>query len=81
MDKIRKIINEEIKKVINETNFLQPEEKLVELSEKNLEIAHKALNNLMMSLFVNSQSDFAKKVFNFVKQADDMILLARKELP
>ena len=65
---------------IDEGGFVMNDDELKSLAEKQLEIAHTALNHLMMPLYVNSQrSQFAKQVFDFVKQADDSILAARKD--
>ena len=77
---IRGLIKESIINMINEGNFFMDDTQLKELAQEKLEVAHTALNNLMMPLLVNSnRSEFAKKLFNQVKQADDAILFARKD--
>lgn len=78
-NELRKLIKESLVKMINEGDFFMDDNRLKELAQEKLEVAHTALNNLMMPLFVNSErSKFAKTLFNQVKQADDAILLARK---
>lgn len=77
---IRGLIKESIINMINEGDFFMNDDRLKELAQEKLEVAHTALNNLMMPLFVNSnRSEFAKNLFNQVKQADDAILFARKD--
>ena len=77
-NELRKLIKESLVKMINEGDFFMDDTKLKELAQEKLEVAHTALNNLMMPLFVNSErSKFAKTLFNQVKQADDAILFAR----
>jgi hypothetical protein len=77
---IRRLIKESIINMINEGDFFMDDARLKELAQEKLEVAHKALNNLMMPLLVNSnRSEFAKNLFNQVKQADDAILFARKD--
>ena len=77
---IRGLIKESIINMINEGDFFMNDDRLKELAQEKLEVAHTALNNLMMPLFVNSKrSEFAKNLFNQVKQADDAILFARKD--
>ena len=66
--------------MINEGSFFMDDAQLKELAQEKLQVAHTALNNLMMPLLVNSErSEFAKNLFNQVKQADDAILFARKD--
>ena len=78
-NELRKLIKEALVKMINEGDFFMDDTRLKELAQEKLEVAHTALNNLMMPLFVNSErSKFAKTLFNQVKQADDAILFARK---
>ena len=78
-NELRKLIKESLVKMINEGDFFMDDNRLKELAQEKLEVAHTALNNLMMPLFVNSErSKFAKTLFNQVKQADDAILFARK---
>ena len=77
---IKGLIKESIINMINEGDFFMDDTRLKELAQEKLDVAHTALNNLMMPLLVNSnRSEFAKNLFNQVKQADDAILLARKE--
>lgn len=77
---IRGLIKESIINMINEGDFFMDDTQLKELAEEKLEVAHRALNHLMMPLIVNSKrSEFAKNLFNSVKQADDTILFARKD--
>lgn len=77
---IRGLIKESIINMINEGDFFMDDTQLKELAEEKLEVAHRALNHLMMPLIVNSnRSEFAKNLFNSVKQADDTILFARKD--
>ena len=77
---IRGLIKESIINMINEGDFFMNDDRLKELAQEKLEVAHTALNNLMMPLLVNSnRSEFAKNLFNQVKQADDAILFARKD--
>lgn len=77
---IEKLVREELTNVINEGGFNMSDEELKQLAMEKLQVAHTALNNLMMPLLVNSQkSEFAKNLFNIVKQADDTILFARKD--
>lgn len=77
---IRGLIKETIINMINEGSFFMDDTQLKELAQEKLEVAHTALNNLMMPLFANSnRSEFAKNLFKNIKQADDAILLARKE--
>ena len=78
-NELRKLIKESLVKMINEGDLFMDDTRLKELAQEKLEVAHTALNNLMMPLFVNSErSKFAKTLFNQVKQADDAILFARK---
>lgn len=77
---IRGLIKETIINMINEGSFFMDDNQLKELAQQKLEVAHTALNNLMMPLFANSnRSEFAKNLFKNIKQADDAILLARKD--
>lgn len=77
---IRGLIKETIINMINEGSFFMDDTQLKELAQEKLEVAHTSLNNLMMPLFANSnRSEFAKNLFKNIKQADDAILLARKE--
>jgi len=77
---IRGLIKESIINMINEGDFFMDDARLKELAQEKLDVAHTALNNLMMPLLVNSnRSEFAKNLFNQVKQADDAILFARKD--
>lgn len=79
-NEIRGLIKESIINMINEGDFFMDDTRLKELAQEKLEVAHTALNNLMMPLFANSnRSEFAKNLFNQVKQADDAILFARKD--
>ena len=77
---IKGLIKESIIQVINEGSLFMDDNKLKELAQEKLQVAHIALNNLLMPLLVNSErSEFAKNLFNQVKQADDAILFARKD--
>ena len=79
-NELRKLIKESLVNMINEGSFFMDDTQLKQLAQEKLEVAHKALNNLMMPLLANSnRSEFAKNLFNQVKQADDAILLARKD--
>lgn len=79
-NELRKLIKESLVNMINEGGFFMDDNQLKELAQEKLEVAHKALNSLMMPLFANSnRSEFAKNLFKNIKQADDAILLARKE--
>ena len=79
-NEIRGLIKESIINMINEGDFFMDDARLKELAQEKLDVAHTALNNLMMPLLVNSnRSEFAKNLFNQVKQADDAILFARKD--
>ena len=79
-NELRKLIKESLIKMINEGDLFMDDTRLKELAQEKLEVAHTALNNLMMPLFVNSErSKFAKTLFNQVKQADDAILFARND--
>ena len=79
-NELRKMIKESLVNMINEGNFFMDDARLKELAQEKLDVAHTALNNLMMPLLVNSnRSEFAKNLFNQVKQADDAILFARKD--
>ena len=77
---LKKLINECVAKVINESGFQRSDEELKNETANALETAHKALNGILMTLYVNSQSSaFAQDLFNKVKEADDAILFARKD--
>lgn len=77
---LRGLIKESIINMINEGSFFMDDTQLKQLAQEKLEVAHTALNNLMMPLFANSnRSEFAKNLFKNIKQADDAILLARKD--
>ena len=77
-NELRKLIKESLIKMINEGDLFMDDTRLKELAQEKLEVAHTALNNLMMPVFFNSErSKFAKTLFNQVKQADDAILFAR----
>ena len=77
---LRGLIKESIINMINEGSFFMDDTQLKQLAQEKLEVAHNALNNLMMPLFANSnRSEFAKNLFKNIKQADDAILLARKD--
>ena len=77
---IKGLIKESIINMINEGDFFMDDTRLKGLAQEKLDVAHTALNNLMMPLLVNSnRSEFAKNLFNQVKQADDAILFARKD--
>lgn len=79
-NELRKLIKESLVNMINEGSFFMDDTQLKELAQEKLEVAHTALNNLMMPLFANSnRSEFAKNLFKNIKQADDAILLARKD--
>ncbi len=79
-NEIRGLIKESIINMINEGDFFMDDTRLKELAQEKLEVAHTALNNLMMPLFANSnRSEFAKNLFKNIKQADDAILFARKD--
>ena len=79
-NEIRGLIKESIINMINEGDFFMDDTRLKELAQEKLDVAHTALNNLMMPLLVNSnRSEFAKNLFNQVKQADEAILFARKD--
>ena len=79
-NELRKLIKESLVNMINEGGFFMDDNQLKEMAQEKLDVAHTALNNLMMPLLVNSnRSEFAKNLFNQVKQADDAILFARKD--
>lgn len=79
-NELKKLIKESLVKMINEGSFFMDDAQLKELAQEKLQVAHTALNSLLMPLFVNSErSEFAKNLFNQVKQADDAILFARKD--
>ena len=50
---IRGLIKESIINMINEGDFFMDDTQLKELAEEKLEVAHRALNHLMMPLIVN----------------------------
>ena len=78
-NKLKVLIKESLIKMINEGNFFMDDNQLKQEAQEKLQVAHKALNNLLLTLMANSdQSEFAKNLFNQVKQVDDAILLTRK---
>ena len=55
------------------------DDQLKQEAQEKLQVAHKTLNNLLLTLMANSdQSEFAQNLFNQVKQVDDAILSTRK---
>ena len=78
-NELKVLIKESLIKMINEGNFFMDDNQLKQEAQEKLQVAHKALNNLLLTLMANSdQSEFAKNLFNQVKQLDDAILLTRK---
>ena len=78
-NKLKVLIKESLIKMINEGNFFMDDDQLKQEAQEKLQVAHKTLNNLLLTLMANSdQSEFAKNLFNQVKQVDDAILLTRK---
>ena len=78
-NELKVLIKESLIKMINEGNFFMDDGQLKQEAQEKLQVAHKALNNLLLTLMANSdQSEFAKNLFNQVKQVDDAILLTRK---
>lgn len=78
-NELKVLIKESLIKMINEGNFFMDDDQLKQEAQEKLQVAHKALNNLLLTLMANSeQSEFAKNLFNQVKQVDDAILLTRK---
>lgn len=78
-NELKVLIKESLIKMINEGNFFMDDNQLKQEAQEKLQVAHKALNNLLLTLMANSeQSEFAKNLFNQVKQVDDAILLTRK---
>ena len=78
-NELKVLIKESLIKMINEGNFFMDDNQLKQEAREKLQVAHKALNNLLVTLMANSdQSEFAKNLFNQVKQVDDAILLTRK---
>lgn len=78
-NELKVLIKESLIKMINEGNFFMDDDQLKQEAQEKLQVAHKALNNLLVTLMANSdQSEFAKNLFNQVKQVDDAILLTRK---
>lgn len=78
-NKLKVLIKESLIKMINEGNFFMDDDQLKQEAQEKLQVAHKALNNLLLTLMANSdQSEFANNLFNQVKQVDDAILLTRK---
>lgn len=78
-NELKVLIKESLIKMINEGNFFMDDNQLKQEAQEKLQVAHKTLNNLLLTLMANSdQSEFAKNLFNQVKQVDDAILLTRK---
>ena len=78
-NKLKVLIKESLIKMINEGNFFMDDNQLKQEAQEKLQVAHKTLNNLLLTLMANSdQSEFAQNLFNQVKQVDDAILLTRK---
>ena len=78
-NELKVLIKESLIKMINEGNFFMDDDQLKQEAQENLQVAHKALNNLLLTLMANSdQSEFAQNLFNQVKQVDDAILSTRK---
>ena len=78
-NELKVLIKESLIKMINEGNFFMDDNQLKQEAQEKLQVAHKALNNLLLTLMANSdQSEFAKNLFNQVKQVDDAILFTRK---
>lgn len=78
-NELKVLIKESLIKMINEGNFFMDDGQLKQEAQEKLQVAHKALNNLLLTLMANSeQSEFAKNLFNQVKQVDDAILSTRK---
>ena len=78
-NELKVLIKESLIKMINEGNFFMDDDQLKQEAQEKLQVAHKTLNNLLLTLMANSdQSEFAKNLFNQVKQVDDAILLTRK---
>lgn len=78
-NELKVLIKESLIKMINEGNFFMDDDQLKQEAQEKLQVAHKALNNLLLTLMANSdQSEFAKNLFNQVKQVDDAILSTRK---
>ena len=78
-NELKVLIKESLIKMINEGNFFMDDDQLKQEAQEKLQVAHKTLNNLLLTLMANSdQSEFAKNLFSQVKQVDDAILLTRK---
>lgn len=78
-NELKVLIKESLIKMINEGNFFMDDNQLKQEAQEKLQVAHKALNNLLLTLMANSdQSEFAQNLFNQVKQVDDAILSTRK---
>ena len=78
-NELKVLIKESLIKMINEGNFCMDDDQLKQEAQEKLQVAHKALNNLLLTLMANSdQSEFAQNLFNQVKQVDDAILSTRK---
>lgn len=78
-NELKVLIKESLIKMINEGNFFMDDDQLKQEAQEKLQVAHKALNNLLLTLMANSdQSEFAQNLFNQVKQVDDAILSTRK---
>jgi cytochrome b len=79
-NQLKQLISEAVRHSINESGLFKTDEELKAMTENKLEEVHKTLNNLLMILYANSQkSIFAKSVFDKIKQADDAILVARRD--
>ena len=78
-NELKVLIKESLIKMINEGNFFMDDDQLKQEAQEKLQVAHKTLNNLLLTLMANSdQSEFAQNLFNQVKQVDDAILSIRK---
>lgn len=78
-NELKVLIKESLIKMINEGNFFMDDDQLKQEAQEKLQVAHKTLNNLLLTLMANSdQSEFAQNLFNQVKQVDDAILSTRK---
>ena len=78
-NELKVLIKESLIKMINEGNFFMDGDQLKQEAQEKLQVAHKTLNNLLLTLMANSdQSEFAQNLFNQVKQVDDAILSTRK---
>ena len=78
-NELKVLIKESLIKMINEGNFFMDDDQSKQEAQEKLQVAHKTLNNLLLTLMANSdQSEFAQNLFNQVKQVDDAILSTRK---